>query len=165
MSAYEIRHVVTLEETNVVGNVYYANYVRWQGLCREMFLRDHTPDLLHELGQSLSFVTTRVSCEFFRELFAFDEVIVRMRAGVVTRGRVSMIFEYLRSGDGDSELVAKGEQQIACMRKDGSRLVPAPLPHSLSRALEIYAGNGEPQYPRQSAPPPQVAPVASPISV
>src|SRR4029079_18981408 len=98
MSAYEIRHVVTLEQTNVVGNVYYANYVRWQGQCREMFLRDHPPDLLPELGNGLSFVTTRVSCEYFHELFAFDEVIIRMRAGVVTRGRMSMIFDYRRDG-------------------------------------------------------------------
>ena len=28
---YEHRHVVSFEETNLVGNVYYVNYVRWQG--------------------------------------------------------------------------------------------------------------------------------------
>ena len=31
---YEYRHVVGFEETNLVGNVYYVNYVRWQGRCR-----------------------------------------------------------------------------------------------------------------------------------
>ena len=40
---YEIRHTVGFEETNLVGNVYYVNYLRWQGRCREMFLRDHAP--------------------------------------------------------------------------------------------------------------------------
>ena len=39
MRAFEYRHLVGFEETNLVGNVYYANHVRWQGRCREMFLR------------------------------------------------------------------------------------------------------------------------------
>jgi hypothetical protein len=43
MRAYEYRHVVSFEETNLVGNVYYVNHIRWQGLCREMFLRDYAP--------------------------------------------------------------------------------------------------------------------------
>ena len=35
---YEYPHMVGFEETNLVGNVYYVNYLRWQGRCREMFL-------------------------------------------------------------------------------------------------------------------------------
>ena len=31
---YEYRHIVSFEETNLVGNVYYVNYLRWQGRCR-----------------------------------------------------------------------------------------------------------------------------------
>ena len=41
MRAYEYRHVVGFEETNLVGNVYFARFVSWQGRCRELFLRDH----------------------------------------------------------------------------------------------------------------------------
>jgi len=43
MRSYEYRHVVSFEETNLVGNVYYVNHLRWQGRVREMFLRDHAP--------------------------------------------------------------------------------------------------------------------------
>ena len=49
MRAYEYRHVVGFEETNLIGNVYYVNHVRWQGRCREMFLRDHAQVLLRLL--------------------------------------------------------------------------------------------------------------------
>ena len=41
MKAYEYHHIVSFQETNLVGNVYYANYVQWQGRCREMFLKDN----------------------------------------------------------------------------------------------------------------------------
>ncbi|NUP02426.1 MAG: acyl-CoA thioesterase, partial [Nonomuraea sp.] len=43
---YEYLHTVGFEETNLVGNVYYVNYLRWQGRCREMFLKERAADVL-----------------------------------------------------------------------------------------------------------------------
>jgi len=54
MRSYEYRHVVVFEETNLVGNVYYVNHLRWQGRCREMFLREHAPLVLAELATAWS---------------------------------------------------------------------------------------------------------------
>lgn len=139
LPAYEYRHVVGLEDTNLVGNVYYANHLRWQGRCREMFLRDHAPELLAELAGDLALVTTRVTCDYFAELTAFDEVIVRMRLGEVVQNRIGMRFEYWRDANGKEELVARGEQEVACMRREGGRVVPAPIPLVLREALRAYA--------------------------
>src|SRR5829696_8551310 len=102
MRAYEYRHTVGFEETNLVGNVYYANHVRWQGRCREMFLRDHAPEVLDELSRGLHLVTTRVPCEYLSELFAFDEVVIGMRLDNLAQNRISMVFEYYRcTGNGE----------------------------------------------------------------
>lgn len=139
MKAYEYRHVVGFEETNLVGNVYYANYIRWQGRCREMFLREYAPEVLDELAEGLALVTTRVSCEFLSELTAFDVVLVRMRLKEVRQNRVTMRFEYWRSSEQGEELVARGEQQIACMRRQGGRMAAAPIPKALREALARYA--------------------------
>ena len=139
MRAYEYRHIVGFEETNLVGNVYYASHIRWQGRCREMFLRDHAPDVLAQLAAGLCLVTTRCSCEYFAELAALEEVIIRMRLAALTQNRVTMLFEYWRQADGSEELVARGEQQVACMWREGKRLAPAPVPQSLREALEAYA--------------------------
>lgn len=138
MNAYEYRHVVSFEETNLIGNVYYANHVRWQGRVREMFLRDHAPEILKDLDRGLRLVTTRVSCEYFTELFAFDEVLIRMYAGAVAQNRVTMRYEYLRIGPAEPEIVARGEQQIACMHQEGDRMVPVPIPRALREALSHY---------------------------
>jgi enediyne biosynthesis thioesterase len=139
MRSYEYRHQVGLEDTNLVGNVYYANHVRWQGRCREMFLHQHAPEVLAELGRGLSLVTTRVSCTYYEELLAFDEVLVRMRAGAVSTGRLTMLFDYVRlRPDGHEELVARGEQEIACLRREGSRQVASALPEALRAALQPY---------------------------
>ena len=139
MRAYEYRHIVGFEETNLIGNVYYANHVRWQGRCREMFLRDRAPGVIESIKHGLVLVTTRVSCEFMSELVAFDEVILRMRLGELGQNRITMNFEYWRHTRGGEELVARGEQQVACMQREGEQVVPVPIPAQLREALREYA--------------------------
>lgn len=138
MQAYEYQHVVGFEETNLVGNVYYLNHLRWQGRCREMFLRDHAPEVLADLNQGLALVTVRCSCEYAAELLAFDQVVVQMRLGALVQNRITLLFEYWRRQERSSELIARGEQQIACMRREGESMVPTPIPIPLQAALKQY---------------------------
>jgi enediyne biosynthesis thioesterase len=135
MRYYEYRHIVSFEETNLVGNVYYTNHLSWQGRCRELFLRDHAPDVIDELSRGLSLATVRCSCEYLAELTAFDEVIVRMGLAELLQNRLTLAFEYWRG----EELVARGEQEVACMKREGERLVPAAIPPSLREALAAYS--------------------------
>lgn len=135
MRAYEYRHQVGFEETNLVGNVYYVNHLRWQGRCRELFLRDHAPEVLDDLKDGLALATVRCSCDYLLELAAFDEVVVRMRLGEIVQNRITLLFEYWRG----EELAARGEQQVACMRRQGNETVPTPIPAALREALRPYA--------------------------
>ncbi len=139
MKFFEHKHVVGFEETNLVGNVYYTNHLSWQGRCREMFLREHAPDVIEELSRGLALATVSCSCEYFAELMAFDEVIVRMRLAELVQNRMRLAFEYWRRKDGHEELVARGEQQIACMRREGDKMVPTAVPKSLREALAAYS--------------------------
>jgi enediyne biosynthesis thioesterase len=130
---------VSFEDTNLVGNVYFVSHVRWQGRCREMFLREHAPDVLADLADGLALATTRVSCQYFAELRPFEEVAIRMRLEELTPSRITMSFEYWRLGPVEDELVARGEQQVACMRRgrDGTVTV-ATVPETLKEALQAY---------------------------
>ena len=142
MQAYEYRHIVGFEETNLVGNVYYVNHLRWQGRCREMFLRDHAPEVLAELQQGLALATVRCSCDYLAELAAFDEIVIRMRLGEQTQNRLTLLFEYWRKTGEEEERVARGEQQIACLRREEDRTVPTPVPEALREALKPYTEKG-----------------------
>ncbi|HEY0552972.1 MAG TPA: acyl-CoA thioesterase [Thermoanaerobaculia bacterium] len=139
MKAYEYHHLVGFEETNLVGNVYYVNHLRWQGRCREMFLRDHAPEILAELADGLALATVRCNCDYLAELEAFDEIVIRMRLGGVVQNRITLNFEYWRRKGDDEELVARGEQVVACMRREGKRAVPTAVPGPLREALKPYA--------------------------
>jgi enediyne core biosynthesis thioesterase len=139
MRAYEYRHVVSLEETNLLGNVYYVHHLRWQGRCRELFLREYAPNLLDQLRGDLRLVTLDCACRYLAELEPLDEVTVRMRLEELGQTQLLLGFQYLRlTHDGVEQLVATGQQRIACMRREGERLVPVSVPTSLEQALRRY---------------------------
>src|SRR5216683_2234188 len=136
---FEYLHTVGFEETNMVGNVYYVNYVRWQGRCREMFLKLRAPDVLAELQADLKLFTLKVDCEFFAEITAFDELSIRMHLVDLAQTQLEFSFDYVLLDPGGGErLVARGRQRVACMRGPNTRTIPARVPESLARALQPY---------------------------
>ncbi|MFE0704542.1 acyl-CoA thioesterase [Streptomyces sp. NPDC058872] len=136
---YEYRHLVGFEETNLVGNVYYVNYLRWQGRCREMFLQERAPEVLADIREDLKLFTLKVDCEFFAEISAFDELSIRMRLDDLTQTQIGFSFDYVRVGaDGSENLVARGRQRIACMRGPNSDTRPSRVPEALRKALAPY---------------------------
>lgn len=138
---YEYRHRVGFEETNFVGNVYYVNYLRWQGHCRERFLKEEAPEVLDEIvHDDLKLFTLKAECEFFAELAAFDELSVRMTLHELTQTQIEFNFDYVRLKDGLENVVAKGRQRIACMRGPNNETVPARVPAGLRDALAPFHG-------------------------
>lgn len=135
---YIYEHIVSFEETNLVGNVYFANFIKWQGKCREMFIRDNAPEVLKQLNEDLALVTVNVNAEFYEELYAFDVVRIKLYLKEIVQNRVKMVFEYYKVKDDLEELVASGNQQIACVRKvkDGYRA--CPIPPEFNAALLLY---------------------------
>jgi enediyne biosynthesis thioesterase len=137
---YEIRHRVGFEETNFVGNVYYVNYLRWQGHCRERFLQEMCPEVLAEImHDDLKLFTLKAECEFFSEITAFDELSVRMRLDELTQTQVLFSFDYVQiTEDGQESLIARGKQRIACMRGPNNDTVPTRVPTQLLEALAPF---------------------------
>ncbi|MFG3503961.1 acyl-CoA thioesterase [Streptomyces sp. NPDC047821] len=135
---YAYEHLVTLEETNLVGNVYFTNYLRWQGHCRERFLAERAPGVLRALRGELALVTVDCHCAYFSELYAMDRVGIRMSLTASGDHRVSMGFDYYRTNAPVPQLVARGGQTVACMRRTGQDLRPVPVPDELREALAPY---------------------------
>ncbi len=139
---FEYAHTVGFEETNLVGNVYYVNYLRWQGRCREMFLKERAPDVLADIRDDLKLFTLKVDCEFFAEITAFDELSIQMRLIELAQTQIEFGFDYVRIGAaGDETLVARGRQRVACMRGPNTATAPARVPEALVLALQPYASS------------------------
>jgi enediyne biosynthesis thioesterase len=136
--SFDTHHVVTFEETNLVGNVYFSNYFSWQGRSRELFLREHAPEVLAELQSgALRLVTAHASCDFADEFTLCDEVTVRMTLLRIIPFGVSLGFEYFRRG-AESEVLARGRQDIKFLRRKGAQWDLCELPPLLLETLRGY---------------------------
>jgi enediyne biosynthesis thioesterase len=136
---YTYRHRVTFDETNIVGNVYFAHFLHWQGHCREHFLADNAPGMLAALSDGFALVTVDCSAEFYGESHAFDRIEVRMVLERMAGNRITMCFDYLRTDPAPFVLLARGRQIVACMRRGDYGLEPTAVPDELHRALTPFA--------------------------
>jgi enediyne biosynthesis thioesterase len=153
MPAYEHRHVVGFQETSLVGNVYFSNYLLWQGHCRERFLHEFAPEVAELLSRrEVAFFTSNCSCEYIGEwgFSALDEVLVRMRLTKFRGGRMSLSFEYV-DARAPNKLVARGAQDVNCKLQTANGWVPAPFPAPLVVALQRFADTDEVQRTLQDA--------------
>lgn len=133
---FEYRLQVSFAETNVVGNVYFANYFVWQGKCREAFLAHYTPQVLQDFAEGHGMITKESSCKFLEESFAFNNILIRMSLEKLTRTSITMLFEYFREESNDRVLLATG-RQIAIWASPGQKV--AMLPAYLYEALRQFS--------------------------
>jgi enediyne core biosynthesis thioesterase len=143
MRSYAYEHMVSFEETNALGNVYFSNFLKWQGICRERFLKEFAPELIDEFPDGLKIATMSCSCSYYWELYAFDHVVIEMyldgsRAFDEMRdvNVLRLYFKYWRGKSDQRLLAAEGEQQIAFLYPQNP---PAwergPIPDALQVAL------------------------------
>ncbi|MDQ1005669.1 enediyne biosynthesis thioesterase [Streptomyces sp. V4I23] len=125
---FDINLVATTGDTNMVGNVYFATFIKWQGMCRELCLVEHAPKFLQELDGEISALTESTSCKYLDEVWVGDRVSVRMSIPWIRLHLMPLEFSYYRITEAGEQLVATGEQMIACMRKDGRTFRPGPWP-------------------------------------
>jgi enediyne core biosynthesis thioesterase len=136
---FEYRFITSFEETNVVGNIYFANYAVWQGKCREMFLYEYCPDVIEDISNGLYLITLDLSVQFISQLFAFDKVVMRMYIEAQSESRILMRFEYFCEKDAKLTLVCKGHQAAAVMRNKNGVMVPTHFPDSMMEIITEYA--------------------------
>ncbi len=120
----------------MVGNVYFTNHLKWQGICRELFLQAHVPEVIQQLvAGTLAFVTVRCGCDYKSELLPMEKVAVRMTLEALGSDSASMRFDYWRlRPDGGEDLIAIGRQETASRRRTEHGLVSTPQPKSLHAA-------------------------------
>jgi acyl-CoA thioesterase FadM len=113
----------TYDDTNSVGNVYFANYVRWVGKTRELFFAKCVPNF--DLKTTGFFILTRdFYHKFMRETREFEAVLVRIRVGKYNRKFVTLEHE-VRGADGN--LLGKGTQQLMFVDVASYGLIDVPV--------------------------------------
>jgi enediyne biosynthesis thioesterase len=137
MRPYLFETHVSFQETNLVGNVYFAQYFAWQGKCREAFLRDNARQVLDDFRRGFGMITKESTCRYMREAFAFDHVLIEMFLEDLTRVGVTMRFDYYRVGPGaEREMLAQGSQTAMWVSPQHHVVM---MPDYLYDAIQAYS--------------------------
>jgi enediyne core biosynthesis thioesterase len=135
---FETSFLTTFADTNVVGNVYFANYVVWQGKCRELFLAEYCREVLADINGGLALVTLDLSCRYIEQLRALEKVVMRMNVEELSESRMLMSFQYYRQEGAQFTSVCQSHQSVASMREIEGTFVTVPFPSSMVEAIREY---------------------------
>ena len=130
---FERRYLVTFGDTNVVGNVYFAHYFRWQGECRESLMAEGYPEFHDDLRRGFNLVTEFAHMDFLYEARLFDRVLARMTVSSLSRTRIEFEFEFIR--ERDNSLLARGKQAVIWTNRQHR---PALMPDKLYDNIVSY---------------------------
>ncbi|KQT57015.1 thioesterase [Methylobacterium sp. Leaf456] len=133
---FVIRLTPTYDDTNSVGNIYFANYVRWVGKARELFFRHCVPDF--DLASTEFYILTKsFQHDFRREAREFEPLTVRIRVKHANRKFVTLEHEIHSATQG---LLGRGEQSL--MFVDTRNYRPLDIPKSIVEGFLPYAPAG-----------------------
>jgi len=116
-------------DTDRMGVVYYANYLRWFEKGRTEFLRQMGIPYSQIEANGLHFPVTEVSCRYFRPA-RYDETIT-IETRLTSVGRATLAFSYRLLNATD--LLATGFTKHACL--DGNGLI-TKIPGDLGNRLK-----------------------------
>lgn len=119
---FSLVFIPTYDDTNSVGNVYFANYIRWVGKAREMFFVKCLPKFDVRTTQFL-ILTRDIYHQFVSEVREFEPTVVRLKIGKYNRKFVSLEHE-IRTDEG--RLIGKGNQQLMFVDSIQYRLIDIP---------------------------------------
>lgn len=136
-SLYSEIFKTSLEDSNLVGNVYYGNYFIWQGRVRDLYVNSISNEYLRGIGDVGEIVCTHSRLNYLRDAMPFDEIVVDLSVRTVYECGADLEFQYYRLlKNGDKEKLAIGQQTIVWLNHDNENNPQTiPLPKKLSDVL------------------------------
>ena len=113
-------------DTDQMGVVYYANYLRWFERGRSEFLRQIGLPYSTIEQQGFHFPVTEVTCRYANSA-RYDDII-EIETELAELGRASLSFVYRISRESNNDLLATGRTKHACIDQAGKvTRIPAIL--------------------------------------
>ncbi|MGI2903112.1 SDR family NAD(P)-dependent oxidoreductase [Tolypothrix sp. VBCCA 56010] len=118
----------TLEESNLVGNVYYGNYFIWQGRVRDLFLYSIAPEYLRVSEPQGEMICLYSRMDYLREAMPFDRIRVILSVQSVFTCGAIFSFEFFREQpDGQMQKLQVGQQEVVWVQRLADQ---TPIAHS-----------------------------------
>ena len=126
----------SLEDSNLVGNIYFANYAKWLGRTRDLYFYNLMPNLYRGVGNDGEFFT--LNCDIFhlQEAMPFDNVLVKMYINKAYEFGLELYFEYFLNNRNSSKKLAFGYQKVGWVKRNDNVLELKRLPDEIIKNLK-----------------------------
>jgi len=133
----ELIFSTTLEDSNLVGNIYFSNYYLWQGRVRDCHISEIAPEYFDGSGKQGELRCVRCKVNHISEAMPFDRIAVRMHRTAVHENGVKLYFDYYRVGpDGARKKLGQGEHEAVWYAPTAEGIwTPAEMPASIRASL------------------------------
>lgn len=126
--------LVTLKDTNVFGNVYFSNYIEYQGIIREKFLLSSVPDLHDMLAKTkIRLVTVDTYNKFISNAYFGDTLLVELTTSDINAATCRMNITFKNKATG--KLIGQGYQRLCVVSSEGKVV---RIPDEILRPLDFY---------------------------
>jgi enediyne polyketide synthase len=114
-------------ESNLVGNIYYANYYHWQNRIIDRYFQALNPKLYTQQGWTGEFQCLRSEINHLREAMPYDNIEVVMALQGLYESAVQLHFDYYKvEADGKRTKLAYGIYEALWVPRSGNDLAKMP---------------------------------------
>lgn len=121
--AYQIETRVTYAETDAMGIVYYAHYLRWFEMGRTEYMRHLGISYKQMEEQGIYLPVAEVFCKYLESAKYDDILIIETKVDFIKRASMQFLYQIFRKEDGQE--LAQGRTLHAFVDKQG-RIIKAP---------------------------------------
>jgi acyl-CoA thioesterase FadM len=128
----------SLEDSNLVGNIYFSNYTVWQGVLRDQYFYHLAPELYKGIGEQGEWITISNDIQHLREAMPFDTILVEMSLAERYEYGIKLYFDYFKlDSNGTRRKLSFGIQHVVWMKRDEhGNPHPAAIPREISMKLD-----------------------------
>ncbi|OGW81404.1 MAG: hypothetical protein A3G33_00970 [Omnitrophica bacterium RIFCSPLOWO2_12_FULL_44_17] len=146
---FVLKHTVYLNETNAMaGVVYFANFVKWQGMTREEFFIKVFPNWAEIMKLAtdgfVNMITVEEHSFFRRHAFFGDVMIMKLQTANLRKCSFDLIFKVFRNTE--DELIYEGWQRLTFDDCKGNFI---PIPEPIRQSILDYE-TSNPDYKKKT---------------
>jgi len=127
----------SLEESNLVGNIYFANYGKWLGKTIDLYFFNIMPELYIDSQFEKELFCTNCEIYHLNEAMPFDKIIVKMYLNKIFENGIELYFEFFK----ESQRLAYATYQTIYGTNKKESFISEKLPPQLLNHLKKIRDN------------------------
>ena len=119
-----VQHKVHFFDTDTMGVVHHANYIRWFEIGRVEYLRSIGIDLNEMMSDGILFPITKIEAQYHSPAHFDDLLEIETAARALTKAK--MEFEYRIFRSGEEKILVTGYSQNVFTNKENGKITRLP---------------------------------------